>query len=175
MIDTKLILIEGLPGSGKTWTSQYLAYQCEKNGNPARWYHEQDKQVLDILDLQSDFPEIKIAQWKAFVSEAKESESVNILDSRYLMNSVGFFFAMDEMAKLAEFESMWEDIVKPLNPVFIYFYQSDVEKALRQTLDLRREYWEEWAFKKITDGTAFGKRNKLKGFDGFVTFFKDFK
>ena len=100
---------------------------------------------------------------------------VNILDSRYLMNSVGFFFAMDEMAELAEFESMWEDSVKPLNPVFIYFYQSDVEKSLRKTFEMRRKYWEELAFKKFTDGTAFGKRNKLKGFDGFVTFFSEFK
>ena len=126
MIDTKLILIEGQSGSGKTWTSQYLAYHCEKNNIPARWYHEQDKQVLEILDARSDFSEIKIAQWKAFVSKAKESKTVNILDSRFLMNSVGFFFAMDEIAQLAEFESLWEDIVKPLNPVFIYFYQSDV-------------------------------------------------
>ncbi len=175
MIDTKLILIEGQPGSGKSTTSQYLAYQCEKNNIAAKWYHEQDKQVLVLLDAQSDFPEIRIAQWKAFVSEVEQSETVNILDSRYLMNSVGFFFAMDKMAELAEFESLWEDIVKPLNPVFIYFYQNDTEKALRQTFDLRREDWEEWAFKKINERTAFGKRNNLKGFDGFVTFFKEFR
>ena len=175
MIDTKLILIEGQPGSGKSTTAQYLAYQCEMNGNPARWYHEQDKQAIVLLDAQSEFPEIRIAQWKAFVSEAEQSETVNILDSRYLMTSVGFFFAMDEMSKLAEFESIWEDIVKPLNPVFIYFYQSDVEKSLRKTFDLRREQWEEVAFKKFNEGTAFGRRHKLKGFDGFVNYFKEFR
>ncbi len=175
MIDTKLILIEGQPGSGKSTTAQYIAKQCEKNNIPARWYHEQDNDALEIIDAQSNISEIRIAHWKAFVSKAKESETVNVLDSRYLMNSVGFFFAMDEMAQLAEFKSLWEDIVKPLNPVFIYFYQSDVEKSLRKTFDIRREDWEEWAFKKINEGTAFGKRNKLKGLDGFVTFFKEFR
>ena len=175
MIDTKLILIEGQPGSGKSTTAQYIAKQCEKNNIPARWYHEQDNDALEIIDAQSNISEIRIAHWKAFVSKAKESETVNILDSRYLMNSVGFFFAMDKMDELAAFESLWKDIVKPLNPVFIYFYQNDTEKALRKTFDLRREHWEDWAFKKINEGTAFGKRNNLKGFDGFVTFFKEFR
>ena len=40
MIDTRLILLEGLPGTGKTTNSDFLRIQLELNGNKANWIHE---------------------------------------------------------------------------------------------------------------------------------------
>ena len=40
MIDTKLIILEGLPGTGKTTDSFFLLTQLERNGVEARWIHE---------------------------------------------------------------------------------------------------------------------------------------
>jgi thymidylate kinase len=40
MIDTKLLLLEGMAGSGKSTTSRFLSIQGERNGKHIRWYHE---------------------------------------------------------------------------------------------------------------------------------------
>lgn len=40
MIDTKLIILEGLPGTGKTTNSFFLLSQLERNGIAVRWIHE---------------------------------------------------------------------------------------------------------------------------------------
>ncbi len=40
MIDTKLIILEGLPGTGKTTNSFFLLSQLERNGIAAKWIHE---------------------------------------------------------------------------------------------------------------------------------------
>lgn len=40
MIDTKLILLEGLPSTGKSTNSSFILSQLNYNGIPARWIHE---------------------------------------------------------------------------------------------------------------------------------------
>ena len=40
--NTKLVVIDGLPGSGKTPTAQWLELQLRRNQVDARWLHEAD-------------------------------------------------------------------------------------------------------------------------------------
>ena len=40
MTDTRIIFLEGLPGTGKTTNSAFLRIQLERNGIPADWIHE---------------------------------------------------------------------------------------------------------------------------------------
>ncbi len=41
MRTTNLVLIEGLPGSGKSMSGQRLTLQLDRLGVPARWWHEE--------------------------------------------------------------------------------------------------------------------------------------
>jgi tRNA uridine 5-carbamoylmethylation protein Kti12 len=43
MIKTKLILIEGLPGAGKTTTAIHLGTDLQEQGLSCRWYLEKDE------------------------------------------------------------------------------------------------------------------------------------
>jgi shikimate kinase len=40
MIDTKLILVEGLPGSGKSSFGQFVGLQLSRNNHNAQWFIE---------------------------------------------------------------------------------------------------------------------------------------
>jgi hypothetical protein len=42
MLDTKLIVLDGLSGSGKSTFCQWLELQLRRNGRSARWLHEGD-------------------------------------------------------------------------------------------------------------------------------------
>ena len=55
----------------------------------------------------------------------------------------------------------------PLNPRLIYFYQADVEAALRKVGGVRGERWVESHVREKVD-SAFGLEKKLSGFEGLV-------
>lgn len=40
MLNSKLILIDGITGSGKSTTTQFLASQLKENDIKVKWYHE---------------------------------------------------------------------------------------------------------------------------------------
>ena len=42
MIKTKLILVDGIPGSGKSTLSQFISKQIERNKIKVKWYFEHD-------------------------------------------------------------------------------------------------------------------------------------
>ncbi|NOR44359.1 MAG: hypothetical protein GQ534_02145 [Candidatus Delongbacteria bacterium] len=41
---TKLIIVEGIAGSGKSTTAHYIARQLEKNEIKAKWYYEEERE-----------------------------------------------------------------------------------------------------------------------------------
>jgi len=71
MMKTNLIIVEGMPGSGKSTTAQYISMQLNKNSIPSNWYYEVesnhplecfDEAYLnenDYQDLLLKFPEYK--------------------------------------------------------------------------------------------------------------------
>ena len=40
MIDTKLIMLEGMPSTGKTTNARFIHIQLERNNINAKWIHE---------------------------------------------------------------------------------------------------------------------------------------
>lgn len=44
MINTKLILVDEIPGTGKSTVAHFIARQLEKNGIKAKWFHEADNE-----------------------------------------------------------------------------------------------------------------------------------
>jgi thymidylate kinase len=37
----ELIFVEGVPGSGKSTTAQFIARRLARSGRPARWFYEE--------------------------------------------------------------------------------------------------------------------------------------
>ena len=51
MIKTKLILVDGISGSGKSTTAHFIHRQIEKNGIKVKWFYEQeDNHPLLLVD-----------------------------------------------------------------------------------------------------------------------------
>ena len=132
-MNTRLILIEGLPGAGKSSATVYLGQTLEAQGIACRWYLEQDEGHpidcvnLKLKDLQEKLPPL----WEAFVARARQGEAVTIMESRLWQNTALFMlmaeFPVEEIMQLHQ--RVWQAL-EPLSPVLLYLYQEDVEGAL---------------------------------------------
>lgn len=185
MQQTKLILIDGITGSGKSTTAQFLADQLQKNGVNVKWYHEEEynhpldyKEDVEIFASKEDmeeFLEITPNIWRKFVKEAMQSDKVHIIESFIFQNTIRLLFQNNlEVNRIIHFAREIEDIIKPLNPAFIYFYQHDVEKSIRRIWNRRGENWKNW-FIEFDSQTPFVKECILSGEEGVIKLWTDYQ
>ena len=124
MLDTRVIFVDGLPGSGKSTTAEYVAGALEQRGIPCRLLRERETdhplnvggdlhpsgsttgaRMFAAYTVRS-FIEESLARWSAFVAEAMGSERVSVLDSYPFQNSVRVLSQMDaDLSTLAAYQS----------------------------------------------------------------------
>jgi len=173
MLTSKLILIEGFPGSGKTTTSERLGTQLRQQNIACRWYLEEDDphpivcHELRLKDLLQKLPPL----WSAFVRQACTEEEIAIIESRLWQNTLLFMY-MDEypLEEIIEVhQRVWKEL-HALSPVLIYLHQDDVEKAMQRLVTQRRKsaLQKDW---ETTSQYLWFQRRGLSGMEGWVQFF----
>ena len=98
MIETKLILIEGPPGSGKTTTAQYLAADISNSGKACQCFLEWstdnpiaigDDSHLGQAAASSIAREADVLQqWQQFAQARQSEDLVTVMESRFWQTSV---------------------------------------------------------------------------------------
>lgn len=92
--ETALILLEGLPGAGKSTTAQWLAIQAERAGRRARWVYEQETPhpvfagMPQEFDSTEEYVADQVGRWSAFAERMRESGTLAIVDSAFLQRPV---------------------------------------------------------------------------------------
>lgn len=177
MIPTKLILIDGIIGSGKSTTAQFIAFQLQKNNIKAKWFHEYDPSnpLFEDPGNVEPNPERIVEKWQLLVIEAETSDDVLIVESYLFQKTIGNLFE-NNIDKREIFKCAFQirEQIKELNPVLIYFYQRDIEKALKRLYEVRGEDWVNHRIQYETN-TPYGINNSLKEYRGWVTFWRDLK
>ncbi|MFD1676135.1 hypothetical protein [Alicyclobacillus fodiniaquatilis] len=191
MRKTKLILIEGIPGSGKSSTAQYIMRCLAQAGTSCRWFYEEDLHhpvyIFDdeasmrsvIADLATgQFPKTinaAIARWRQFSIDVQSSDNVTVIDSclfGYLSWSLFPNGATRE--EILHYIMRVEQILQPCNPVLLYFYQRDVETALAKIIQ-RRGPGTESHFISAATASIYGKSRGLSGFAGTVSYWNTYR
>ena len=134
MIDTKLVILEGLPATGKTTTSQFLQIQLERNGHNAEWVHEVADPhptifIPDGLALDEQYKKIALENWADFTEKAlRNPEEIHIVDSAVFQCHI-FLFLLNNAptTDLEHFIREIFSIVAPLKPCLFYLYSCPVE------------------------------------------------
>jgi thymidylate kinase len=152
--NTKLILIEGIPGSGKSTTAQYISSKLRHKGYLHKWWYEEEQghpiYVFDnydklkvIVDDLSDgnykkIIEMALKRWEEFVESVKRSPEIIIVDSSLFGYLTWSLFPYEvPKNEIIQYVKDVERIIKPLNPFLIYFYQEDIGAALKQICNRR--------------------------------------
>ena len=154
MIDTKLILIEGVPCSGKSTTAKKLmsvisacGIQCDcflewADNNPIFIGKMED--LSEIISTTKSREQNVLQQWKNFVRRAKQQEVVNIIESRFWQTDAMYLF----LSGHSEFEVLERNqriisVLAELNPVLIYLAPKDIEQLHVQIIKRKNKKWRE--------------------------------
>lgn len=173
-MSSKLILIEGLPGAGKTSTAVHLGEQLLQQGVTCEWFLEQDEgHPINCLGLAlKDLSEkLLIPLWKSFVDKVADDETLTIMESRLWQNTSLFMYMAEfPLDKIIELQDRVNSVLAPLSPVLIYLYQEDVHEALGRLHESRGDGWMSRTLEKTSKYSWFQSRNK-NDFSGWLEFF----
>ncbi|WP_198085348.1 hypothetical protein [Variovorax sp. E3] len=174
----RLVLIEGLPGTGKTTRARELCASALHEGRESRWYleeaadHPVHPHVLSALKSHADYPSHCLRSWQRFAAEARSAGTLHILEGSAFQSTVRFMMEQD-CADIDGYFEAFEETVRPLSPSFIYLRPEDAEAHSRATAVYRGAEWT----RKVTayiEQTPYARRRGLRGESGMHRFWADY-
>lgn len=170
---TNLIIVEGLPGSGKSTTAAMIAEELKKKGKKIVCVDEgAEEHPADYADY--DFPDFEtermriLEKWRSFTQKA-DPDTIYVFNCIFLQNPMCetmMRFGMDGAASLGYISEILE-ITRPLHPVIIYIDLPDVRGTIERVIHQRGNDW----LNAVIDyhvSQGYGKQNGLSGYEGYL-------
>src|SRR5262245_55515987 len=147
---SRIVIVEGIMGSGKSTTVLRIADQLQASGvsvlgitegvspHPIRFDWDEPWEDMPPAQLAKS----AIARWRAYANSASSSESITVVDGQLFHGNLTSLFLLD--ADLALISGYLHEVVaaiKPLRPLLIYFHQDDVDRAIRTIGAERGDAW----------------------------------
>jgi hypothetical protein len=175
-MQTKLVLVEGVPFTGKSTLSEYAALQLGLNGHPAEWVPEGamlDKyfpHIPAVLDQEQSISEETLwAEWSAFVQTVKSAPATFVVDAAISYTVVYPLLAEDRPhAEILAKVSRIAELCAPLNPRVVHL-MGDAERIARASIVERGEKWRKQLIDQ-SDATPYQKARGRSGVEGAIAF-----
>ena len=184
MSNSRLILVDGLSGSGKSSTATHIALRLQYLGIPYRYHWELEvphpintRTQLDGRDLRTtELLELNLSKWRAFAAFAQSKDIVTIFDGKPFHISVMDMALQDEVTQqqVVDYAGEIANLTRPLNPKLVYFRQDDVAQSMRK---LGAERGEEWVqeFIQLIESSSTFRNIDFAGFAGMVQFLEKYR
>ncbi len=181
MQDTRIILVEGMPGTGKSTVSQFINLQLNANGQPAYWCHEERTPHPLHLFYEpekhiswSDYSNETVSRWQSYAHELHGQDQIAVLDAAILQNHVRSMLIFDcDRNAILDLVRRIENLIASLDPVLIYLKPKDVERNFRDVVDVRgQRMLELWI--EAHDQYPYTRRAQAGGHPGFIAFWEEF-
>src|SRR2546428_1927896 len=181
---TKLILVEGFPGSGKSTTAQWRARQWQLAGRTCRWLYEQQPHhpVVDIpagADYKTweEYFAYRRERWMAFTAETARGDALIVMESALFQYPVFVTLRRGVAPEvIVAFLRSVADIIRPLAPRLVYLAAADPDMTYR-AITARRggTAYIEAVLPAYETGEAgeFFRARGLHGFEGLLAYWRE--
>jgi len=154
MIETKLILVEGIPCSGKSTTAKTIfcdistcGYKCQYflewgENNPIDIGNMED--LAKIISTTKAREEKVLQQWERFTTSVRQQEAINIIESRFWQTDAMYLY-LSGHPEQEIFESNLKiiSVIGDLDPILIYLAPTAIEQLHAKIAKERNEKWRE--------------------------------
>lgn len=184
-----LIFVDGLPGSGKSESSQKLAAALGDRGHKTKLFLETEPSnplhvaALDPMGAAfadahlkfnvENFAEQAIQRYKDLPFSLLP-DTTTIFESFPIQSHVRVLLQMDAAPPLIE--QFWSDVqsaLQPLAPTLVYFEENDPAPALERILEHRGEKWAAYIIGALED-SPYAQNRGLIGRDGIIRMMADY-
>ena len=151
----RLVIVEGIMGSGKSTTMRFIARNLRDSGLPALPLHERTEphpvRATDELEhwfepWRDTTPQLlasrALVRWTAFVEATQRDSPISVMDGQLFHGDLTHLLLMDaDSALISDYVSALAAIIAPLNPFVLYLWQKDVGHAIRTVCTERGSEW----------------------------------
>ena len=180
-----VLLVEGLPGSGKSTTAHLMARHLDQSGISTRWIYEHETphpilQYADVVttleqgSLREGMFDEGLEQWRNLLNRLGPDETI-VLESAFFQIPVHPMLLMDWRPNQIEaYVASVDTMLSNHAPLLVFLRHDDVKTALTEAARLRGAWFAGFLADRIAK-VPFGIARGLEGFDGLVTYFTAYR
>ncbi|MEN2472361.1 hypothetical protein [Burkholderia sp. GS2Y] len=184
----RLVIVEGMMGSGKSSTMRFIASRLQAAGHDAVAIHERTEphpvRATDELEhwfepwrdaTAAQLAERALARWAAFVNDVRLGTTVSVLDGQLFHGDLTNLLLMEgEPALIEAYVRELARTIAPLAPLVVYFWQRDIDAAIRTVCAERGDDWVTYQTRwKLA--APYCVRRGLTGLDGLIALYRDYR
>ena len=184
MNQTRLIIISGISGTGKSTTAKNLNYFLKNNNKQVIYLHEEcinhpirtDEfsygDITSISDMDKNI-EIMTEKWRLFKNTILQSEHTYLIEACLYENITRYFFECNyPVEKIISFYDNLMLLLSELNPVIIHLRTSNVQKTFEKVYPVRGDWWKKLI---LEDKCLYRIENQYDGDDGVYKMTEDYQ
>lgn len=184
----RLVIVEGIMGSGKSTTMRLIADRLQEAGQRALPIHERTDphpvRATDELEhwfepwrdaTSRDLADRALRRWAAFVQATQTDTAIPVMDGQLFHGDLTHLLLMDAgPALIADYVYALSEIIAPLDPFVLYLWQKDIDEAIRVVCAQRGPEWVDYQVGWKLAG-PYCVRRGWTGLDGLIALYRDYR